>query len=404
MRKSYKLILLFSLYLSQGLPFGFQANGLPLYMREYGISRTLIGFATAISLPWLLKFLWAPLVDRYCFARFGRRKSWIVPILILQIIVIVIASFVPLSGNLMTIIGLLLVLNMLTATQDIAVDGLAVDLLDKEDLGYGNSAQVVGFKFGIVFSGGFLVWQSEFFGWQGMFLAMACLTVVPLVIILFFNENKINQTNCQKQQKSVREIIAIMIESFKLPGMIWLIIFILFYKFGESMVDQMFKIFLLDSGFTKEMISKWVTTYGMGASIVGSLAGGLLATKMNFHKALGLATLLRIFPLILEWSLTYGTPTENAVIFTTLTEHFFGGILTTVMFVYMMSRVDRRIGATHFTVLASVEVLGKSFPSFFSGLIADQIGYSALFALGVGFSLLSLFFWFMIKPPSRKVE
>ena len=74
-----KLAFLLALYFVQGLPFGFQAKALPIYLREQGVGLTEIGLLGALALPWMLKALWAPLVDRYGSTRFGRRKSWIVP-------------------------------------------------------------------------------------------------------------------------------------------------------------------------------------------------------------------------------------------------------------------------------------------------------------------------------------
>src|SRR5262249_35098151 len=120
-----KIALLASLYFAQGLPFGFQVTALPAYLRESGVSLAGLGFAGLLSLPWMGKALWAPLVDR---AR--RRKSWIVPMQALLMVACGLAALVPPSSGLGLLLALVFFMNLFAATQDIAVDGLAVDMLE----------------------------------------------------------------------------------------------------------------------------------------------------------------------------------------------------------------------------------------------------------------------------------
>ena len=171
----WKIGLLASLYFAQGLPFGFQSNALPLYLTELGLTMTEVSLARALAIPWALKMLWAPLVDRYASARLGRRKSWIIPMQLLLAGACVVASLFPLSRETLTpFLICVLMMNLFAATQDIAVDGLAVDLLEPRELGGGNAAQVVGYKIGILTGGGLLVglfakgnWSSCFSPWPG---------------------------------------------------------------------------------------------------------------------------------------------------------------------------------------------------------------------------------------------
>jgi hypothetical protein len=123
--------------------------------------------------------------------------------------------------------------------------------------------------------------------------------------------------------------------------------------------------------------------------VLGSVAGGLLASRVPLLGALALACMLRVFPLGGEWLLAVQGPTEEGIIAVTMAEHFFGGVLTTVMFAFMMSRVDRRIGATHYTLLASVEVLGKAPGGPIAGLLASEAGwsYAQVFLLGAVLSV-----------------
>ena len=161
-------------------PGGNVSNFLTHYARgntALSVSMTAVTLLGLLSLPWSFKPVWAPLVDRYGSASFGRRKSWIVPLQLLLAATFVGASFFPPEVSLPALVGLILLMNFLTATQDIAVDGLAVDLFKGQQLGSANVAQVVGYKVGMLVGGGLLLRASANIGWRGMLLALAGLIV-----------------------------------------------------------------------------------------------------------------------------------------------------------------------------------------------------------------------------------
>ena len=296
-------------------------------------------------------------------------------------------------GALPGLLGLIFLMNLLAATQDIAVDGFAVDSLRPEELGFGNAAQVVGYKLGMLTGGGLLVWASQYIGWQGLFLSMAALSLVAFGIMLFARESSLREAPSAAERTSWSEVLVQLKEAMLLPGTAWLLVFIGTYKLGETMSDVLYKLFLVDSGIRPEQIGLWVGTWGQAASIAGSALAGLLASRVPLFRALALTSALRLFPLLGRWWLAHTGVTEAGVIGVTLAEEFFGGALTTVMFAFMMSRVDRRVGATHYTLFASVEVAGKVPGGPIAGLLFDKAhwSYAQVFILGVGLSVAFLF-------------
>jgi len=388
-----KLGILWILYFVQGLPFGFQATALPVYLRDAGLSLTAIGFATALSLPWMLKALWAPLVDRYASERFGRRRSWIVPMQGGLLVACLAAGLLEPESSLSILFALVFLMNMFAATMDIAVDGLAVDLLEIEELGKGNIAQVVGYKVGMLTGGGLLVWASGTIGWEGLFFSMALLVGVAMLFTLRYRERHLPdpaEPTSPMLHPTIREVLRLLRHRLVSKGMIWLLLFIGTYKMGEYMADTMFKPFLVDAGFGREQIGLWVGTWGMLFGILGSFSGGMLASRWPLLRTVGVAAALRVVPVAGEWWLSVVSPTEGRVIAVTCAEHFFGGALTTALFAYMMSRVDKRIGATHYTLLAAVEVWGKNTAAWVSGAITEVTSYPFIFGLATVLSLLFL--------------
>jgi MFS family permease len=390
-----RLGLLTALYFVQGMPFGFQATALPVYLRSHGVSVATIGFVGLLSVPWLLKVLWAPLVDRYGSTRFGRRKSWIVPLQGALAATAAAAAFVSIERELSLLLALVFLFNLFAATQDIAVDGLAIDSLRPEQLGLGNAAQVVGYKLGMLTGGGLLVWASQSIGWRGLFLAMAALSLGVMLITLVAREPEALPELVQSRGEArlgwaefVRQAKAALL----VPGTGWLLLFIATYKLGESLSDVLYKPFLVDAGIRPEQIGLWVGTWGMLASLTGSLGGGLLASRVSLLGALALSASVRVLPLLGRWWLAdFGvTPERFAAV--TLAEEFCGGALTTVVFAFMMSKVDRKIGASHYTLLASIEVAGKMPGGPIGGLLVGSAhwSYAQAFLLGVALSVAFL--------------
>ena len=393
-----RLGLLWALYFVQGIPFGFQTTALLVYLRESGISLTAIGLSSVLAIPWMLKFLWAPLIDRFSSRRRGRRRSWILPLQAALALACAAGALADPERHLGPLLALVFVMNLCAATLDIAVDGLAVDLLSVEELGKGNIAQVVGFKIGMLTGGGLLVWASGFIGWNGLFLAMAALVAATLVVTLRFREPPPPLADPDAARPGFGRIFRALRAAVTVRGAVWLLLFVATYKLGESMADTMFRPYLVDEGFSRQQIGLWLGTWGMLFSIAGSTAGGLLASRFPIHSALSLTAVLRVAPLAALWGVAAAGATPARVIAVTCAENFFGGALTTALFAFMMSRVDRRIGATHYTLLAALEVWGKLAAQSVSGAIAEGTSYTFVFALATGLSLAFL----CLLPPLRR--
>jgi PAT family beta-lactamase induction signal transducer AmpG len=401
-----RLAILAVFYVVQGLPFGFQATALPAYLTTLGLSMTQVGFAGALSAPWMLKPLWAPVVDRWTSERFGRRRAWIAPLQAALASTCFAAAFVP-SESLGLLLALIALTNLFAATMDIAVDGLAIDLLDVEDLGWGNIAQVVGYKIGMLLGGGVLVWASQWIGWQGLFLAITGLITIALVITLLWREPASERAPDAAEPVHARlaTLLDTLMRALARPGGLALILVAATYKTGESISDAMFEPFLVrQAGWDPPRIGLIIGTWGMAFSLAGSFLGGVLAARLGVGRALVLFAVLRTLSLIgVVW---LGGQVEaldddafvRAVVVVKGFEEIAGGGLTTAMFAFMMSRVDRRIGATHYTLIAGIEVLGKVPGGLSSGVLVDAYGFQTTFAIGLSCGLLFLPLLLLLRP------
>ena len=168
------------LYFVQGLPAGLQTRFLPIYFRSHGMSLSNVGFFRLLFLPWMLKAFWAPLVDN-----FGTKKRWLIWSMLGIAGTCFIGSF---SGpdRIGELLAILFLFNLLTSTQDIAVDALAIQILTSSELSHGNIAQVVGYKFGSLCGGGLLTWLSDYFTWMVLFQFLALVYLAAVIMAAIF--------------------------------------------------------------------------------------------------------------------------------------------------------------------------------------------------------------------------
>lgn len=227
-----KLGLLATLYLSQGLPFGFFVQALPVLLKEQGLSLPKIGLTSLLALPWALKFLWAPIVD----ASPRRRRVIIALQLGSAMLMCGVAGLDP-EGSLTWLLVAVLLTNLLAATQDIATDGLAVQLLSFEERGAGNSVQVAEYRVGMILGGGALLIVFGHFGWAWTFGSLGVLLVLASVPIMVYRDEQLQQARAARasHERDSGGIEMRMLWDFvRRPEMwAWLLVLVA-YKGGEA--------------------------------------------------------------------------------------------------------------------------------------------------------------------------
>jgi Major Facilitator Superfamily. len=186
-------LLLFSLYWAQGLPVGFMTHALPVILRAQGVSLAHIGGFGLLMLPWSIKVFWAPWIDRHGSRSKGHYRSWIIPMQLLSVVVLVFLSFLPIQSlnepmYLLLFFVALLSMNLVGATQDVATDGLAVNILKTDQQHWGNTFQVIGSRLGFIVGGGAVLWALDWLDWQATFLFLAALVFINTIPIFMYRE------------------------------------------------------------------------------------------------------------------------------------------------------------------------------------------------------------------------
>lgn len=371
MKTSRKLVLIGSLYMSEGLPFGFFTQALPVLLRQSGLSLTEIGLTSLLALPWALKFLWAPMLDHNYSRRMGQRRSWIIPVQLLTSIILAWAAVLSPASDMALIFVVVALCNLCAATLDIAVDALAVRLLLPAERGLGNGVQVAGYRVGMVTSGGLLLIVFEHVGWALSFMLMAGLILLLTLPIVFFKE----------PEPTVRPPSARWSWSyFRQAGVLMWLGVIFFYKMGDAIGAGMVKPFLVDRGMSLAQIGWLIGTLGFAASLVGALLGGALAARLGYYRAMITFGLLQVAGIVGYWIVASFTLSKPAIYSIVAFEHLVGGMATAAIFTMMMDACRRGSEGTDYAIQSCVFVIATGIATVFSGWFAQHIGYAGYFA------------------------
>ncbi len=374
MSRGYKILLLTSLYLAQGLPYGFFTQALPVVLRDAGYSLKAISATSLLFLPWALKFLWAPFVDHR-----GTRKTWLLPLQCAAVACALLLSRLDLTGGYLLVLAAAFVFNLIAACQDIATDGLAVRILEPRERGLANGIQVGAYRVGMILGGGLLLWIFAKSGWATMFACMAgllALTVLPVLPLREppRGESIIGTTTAQLALGWVRRL--------RVPGMLAFTGLICFYKFGDSMAASLVGPFMRDAGLPKETIALMKGTVGSLASLAGAAIGGWFAFTAGRRNALLVCGLLQTASLLLYVAAASGVGGIGMFWAATVAEHLLGSIATVALFTLMMDASDPDHAGTDYTLLSCAIVVVMGLANFVGAVIGDAMGYAAVFVAG----------------------
>ncbi|XP_072855751.2 major facilitator superfamily domain-containing protein 3 isoform X4 [Pogona vitticeps] len=285
-----KYVLLGMLYFVQGIPYGLQSGLLPVYLRTLGHSFTRISLAKVLYMPWILKVMWAPLVDHY----FGK-KTWLMLTMSGLALACLGCSLTSPEVSFLPVAGIFLLMNFFASIQDIAVDGVAVQLLVHEEVGYGNTIQVVAYKLGSVMAGGGLLTFLHYLGWGALFIYLA--VVYALAIgLTWISDLRVKQRRASMDsyiRASRSNPWRIFRDIIYVPDTPWTAGFVFIYKLGEQGAIAMFPLFLLDHDFSPQKLGFWNGVVSMVFSIAGSSLGGHLIPRQSGGRVEHLPSALR---------------------------------------------------------------------------------------------------------------
>ena len=372
------LIALSLLYAAQGVPYGFASDYMPVALRQNGYSLGLIAAVSWLQLPWQLKIIWSTLADR---PRVRARSREILLVLqTLLFLTIGLFAVAPLKEAPAFWFVLVFFTALFASTQDIFVDALAVRSLPADQLGFGNTAQVAGYRLGMLAGGAGLLLLIKPLGPRGAVLVSGSLVLLATPAARLLRERDDDEPAPDSKAPSRLAVFALARHIFSKDA--WPVIVIaLTYKLGLHMAAVLIKPMLVDAKWTNDQIGLSAVTLGISAGLVGAAFGGYLHRVTSETNALAIAGVLQaIMCLPLVAALELGVP----FLWTTIsiaTESFVSGLGTTVLFAALMTATRKADAGLHYTLLTSANTIAIGIGGQLGGSLADRIGKIAVLGL-----------------------
>ena len=364
-----KLFWISVFYFAQGMPFGVVLDVLPVYFRQNGVSLREIGLMGALTLPWTIKVLWSPLLDR-----FGERRTWVtICCLAMAVAMFSVPLLDPTNPDLILWM-LLIAFTVSSATQDIAIDAFAVGIAAKGEEGTINSFRAGLYRVGVLLCGGVTMYLVAPLGWTWVFLALALAFVVMAIAALAAPRVEVVH---QPPREWARGFLAFLSR----PGSIAIFAFVLIYRMDYVAVGPMIKPFWIDRGMTPAEIGTISTNAGMALGILGAVLGGLFTSRFGIFHGLWFLGITQALPnlgyaAVAQFSL--GRPSLYAV---SMAESFGGGLATAAFLSFLMRICDKRQAATQYALLTALYALPRPLLAPIGGKVADLWGYPTFFFL-----------------------
>lgn len=374
---------LLALGFASGLPLALTTGTLQAWATVDGVSLQAIGFLTLVGSAYTLKFLWAPLMDRFSLPMLGRRRGWIAATQLLLAAGIMAMGALSPRDALVPLALLAVFVAFCSASQDIAFDAYRTDVLRSEERGAGAAVSVLGYRLAMLVSGGLaLVLADKWLGWGGTYVVMGGIMLLTVIITLIAPEPEVQI----KPPRTLREAVTgPLMEFFSRPGAITLLLLIVLYKLGDAFAGSLSTTFLIrGAGFTPTEVGTINKLLGLVATIVGALLGGGMLARLGLYRSLIVFGLLQAVSNLGFWLIAVSPKSIVLMGMAVGIENLCGGMGTAAFVALLMALCDRRFSATQFALLSALSAVGRTYlagPA--SPPLVEALGWGHFFLLTV---------------------
>lgn len=361
---------------SCGLPLLLTMTVLQAWMKDEGIDLTAIGMTSLLGLPYTVKFLWAPLMDRFIPPFMGRRRGWLLITQIsLMISIAALGVSHPLKYPYLTFLAAFAV-TFFSASQDIVADAYRREDLSDAELGLGVSLYINGYRIGMLLAGGGGLIMADKMSFSSVYLIIALCMIPGIFTTIFAHEPNVD-TEAPKTLRSA--VFDPLIEYFTRPKALWILSFILLYKLGDTMATAISTPFYLDIGFSKTEIGTVVKFFGFWASLGGSLIAGILMIRFGINRSLWIFGVLQAVTILGFAALAQIGHSVFALSAVIAAEHLTAGMGTSAFTAFMASITNKKFTATQYAMLSSLMGIPRVIISAPTGVMAKFLGWEAFF-------------------------
>ncbi|MGB3741624.1 MAG: muropeptide transporter [Castellaniella sp.] len=375
---------------ASGLPLALTSGTLQAWATVEQVSLQSIGFLTLAGTAYTLKFLWAPLVDRYAPPWLGRRRGWVFLMQwLLAASIAAMGFFAP--GSQLEVLALLAVwVAFLSATQDIAFDAYSTDVLRTDERAAGAALKVMGYRLAMVVSGGLaLIMADQWLGWGRTYMVMGVLMAISSLATLWAPEPERVTQAPRSLQLAVVEPLR---EFFGRSGAWTILLLIVLYKLGDAFAGALSTTFLIrGAGFDVTEVGMVNKVFGLVATIIGALAGGGLMTRLGLYRALMLFGALQAVSNFGYWVLAVTPPHLYSMAAVVAIENLCGGLGTAAFVALLMALCQQQFSATQFALLSALSAVGRIYLAGpLTPVLVEHLGWPGFFIITIAIALPGL--------------
>ncbi len=397
-----RMLVCFLMGFSCGLPLLLIMGLAQAWMKDAGVDLGLIGLIALVQIPYTVKFLWAPVMDRFTPSFLGRRRGWL---LMAQVLLLAAIAAMGLSNPGATpwlLVLTALMVAFFSASQDIVVDAYRREDLPDEELGLGSSLYVYGYRLGMLLAGGGGLILADHFSFPQVYLMMAGCMLLGIFTTLLTPE----PATPEGKPLTIREaVVDPFREFFRRSGYawaFWVLAFILLYKVGDTMASAMTTPFYLDIGFTKTEIGAVVKVFGFWATLGGLALGGLTIVKLGINPCLWIFGFLQMVSTAGFAVLSQIGPSVPWLAGVIGFENLSSGMGTAVFVAFMAALTSKRFTATQYALLTSLMGVPRSLLSAPTGFMAESMGWFGFFMFCTLVALPGMLLLFKFAPLGRR--
>ena len=359
-----------------GLPLLLTISLLQAWMKEEGVDLAVIGMMALVGIPYTLKFLWAPFLDRFTLPFLGRRRGWLLIAQVALIFSIAGLGFTDPGHSPWMVAFAAFLVTFFSASQDIVVDAYRREDFPDEELGLASSLYINGYRVGMLLASGGGLIMADHMSFSAVYLIMAACMFPGVLTTLMAHEPEVSVRTPETMKEA---IFNPLIEYFSRKGALWILAFILFYKIGDTMASAMTMPFYLDIGFSKTEIGAVVKFFGFWATIAGTLAGGVLMLRLGINRSLWVFGFLQAmstacFAILAR--IGYSVTALSSVI---AFENLSSGMGTAAYAAFMASITNKKFTATQYALLTSLMGVPRVIASAPTGFLARSLGWESFF-------------------------
>ena len=379
-----KMVALLFLGFSSGLPLYLTKLTLQAWMTTAGVSLTAIGVFSLLNAPYSLKFAWAPLLDRFVPPYLGRRRGWILTTQILLLLAIAAMSLHDPKTGLYALGVNALAIAFLSASQDISIDAYRTDVLVDREMGPGTSTYVLGYRIALILTGWLALRLADRLPWPTVYLIMSALMLVGVLTVFRAPEPYLKDARPGTLSDAIVKPFQDFFSRAGIGTGIAILLFIVLYKFPDSLTDTMKTSFLLKTGFTQTQIGDALGLAGLIATIVAGVFAGFVIIRLGVNKSLWIFAVFEGLSNVSYYALSLSGLNHRLMLLAVVAENFGFGLVSAGLLAYMMSLCNKRFSATQFALLSSLMGASRDIITAPSGKIAELLGWPGFFLVAMG--------------------